>query len=143
VRERCARHAATLRRALTDRPQDAGGLLAELEPALRAAKARGVAMEVQVVGDPGRSTPEVAGATLAAVDAVLSALPPHPVVLTVLASGDYVELFVTFDQAPGAAPGVAGLRRTVPPAARWRAAVDIDDTGVGCLEVRWRKAAPA
>ncbi len=143
VRQRCARHAATLRRALTDRPQDAGGLLAELEPALRAARARGVAMEVQVVGDPGRSTPEVAGATLAAVDAVLSALPPHPVVLTVLASGDYVELFVTFDRAPGAAPDVAELRRTVPAAARWRAAVDIDDTGVGCLEVRWRKAVPA
>lgn len=32
VQERCARHAAALRRALADRPQDVGGLLAELQP---------------------------------------------------------------------------------------------------------------
>jgi hypothetical protein len=143
VRERCARHAATLRRALADRPQDVGGLLAELEPALRAARGRGMPTEIQVVGDPGRPAPEVAAATRAAVYAVLSAIPPHPVLLTVLASGSEVELYVTFDRAPGAAPDVAGLRHTVPAAARWRAAVDIDDEGSGCLEVRWRKAAPA
>jgi hypothetical protein len=143
VQELCARHAATLRRALADRPQDAGGLLAELEPALHAARARGMPTEIQVVGDPGRPEPAVAGATLAAVDAVLNAIPPHPVLLTVLASGDYVELYVTFDRAPGAAPDVTGLRGTVPPAARWRATLDIDDAGTGCLEVRWRKAVPA
>ncbi len=143
VRERCARHAATLRRALTDRPQDPGGLLAELGPALRAARARGMPAEIQVVGDPGRPAPEVAVATLAAVRAVLNAIPPHPVLLTVLASGSEVELYLTFDRAPGAAPDVTGLRHTVPAAARWRAAVDIDKEGSGCLEVRWRKEAPA
>ena len=96
VRERCARHAATLRRALIDRPQDAGGLLAELEPALTAARARGLWVEVQVVGDPAAPIPEVAAATLAAVDWVLSALPAQQVTLTVLASGDAVELYLTF-----------------------------------------------
>ncbi len=142
VREQCARHAATLRRALADRPQDAGGLLAELEPALRAARARGMPAEVQVVGDPGRPAPEVAGATLAAVDAVLTAIPPHPVLLTVLASGDDVELYVTFDRAPGAAPDVTAMRAGLPATARWAAVLDIDDAGSGCLEVRWRKAVP-
>jgi signal transduction histidine kinase len=143
VRERCARHAATLRSALADRPRKAGGVLAELEPALRAAKARGLPVEVQVVGEPGLLMREVAGATLAAVDAIMSALPPHPVTLTVLASGDDVELYVTFDRPPRATLDVAGLRLTVPATAHWHAAVDVDDTGAGCLEVRWWKAVPA
>jgi hypothetical protein len=141
VRERCAAHAATLRRALVDRVQNAGWLLAELEPALRGARARGLPVDVQVVGDPGRPMWEVASATLAAVDGVLSALPPHPVTLTVLASGNEVELYVTFSAAPDAAPDLTRLARQVPAATRWRAAVDIDDTGAGCLEIRWHKAA--
>jgi len=141
VRERCARHASTLRRALADRPRKAGGVLAELEPALRAAQARGLPVEVQVVGDPGRPIREVAGATLAAVDGVMSALPPHPVMLTVLASDDDVELYVTFDRPPSATPDVAELRKKVPATAHWQATVDVDDTGSGCLEVRWGKAA--
>jgi signal transduction histidine kinase len=143
VRTRCARLAATLRRALADGPRTADGILAELEPALRAARARGLPVEVQVVGDPGRSPPEVAGATLAAVDGVMSALPPHPVMLTVLASGDDVELYVTFDRLLRVAPDVAELRLTVPAMARWRSTVEVDDSGSGCLEVRWRNAVPA
>lgn len=141
VRARCARLGATLRRALADRARSAGGLLAELEPALRAARARGLPVDVRVVGDPGRPTWEVAAATLAAVGGVMSALPPHPVTLTVLASGSDVELFVTFDRPPRPAPEVAGLRQHVPGEARWRARVDVDHTGAGCLEVRWRQAA--
>jgi len=143
VRERCARHAATLRRALADRPRKAGEVLAELEPALTAARARGLPVEVQVVGDPGRPMREVAGATLAAVDGVMSALPPQPVTLTVLASGDDVELYMTFDVPPLATVDIAQLRLAVPASAHWHAAVDIDDTGAGCLEVRWWKAVPA
>lgn len=143
VRERCARHAATLRHALTDRARSGGGLLAELEPALRAAKARGLLVKVQVVGEPGNPVQEVAAAALAAVDGVMSALPPHPVTLTVLASGADVELYVTFDRPPQPTPDVAELRRTVPATAHWQAAVDVDDTGAGCLEVRWWKAVPA
>jgi len=42
VQDQCARHAATLRRALTDRAGDAEGLLAGLDPALHAARARGL-----------------------------------------------------------------------------------------------------
>jgi hypothetical protein len=141
VRSRCAWHAATLRRALVDRARHGGGLLAELDPALYAARARGLPVEVQVVGDPGRPTPEVAAATLAVVDGVMSALPPHPVTLTILASGDDVELYVSFDRPPQATPDVIELRRRVPPAARWRATVDVGDTGAGCLEVRWKAAA--
>jgi hypothetical protein len=141
VRERCARHAATLRRALVDRVQNAGWLLAELEPALRSARARGLPVDVQVVGDPGRPMWEVASATLAAVDGVLSALRPHPVTLTILASGNEVELYVTFSAAPKVTPDMTGLARQVPAATRWCATIDVDDTGAGCLEVRWHKAA--
>jgi hypothetical protein len=140
VRERCGRYAATLRRALTDRAQGAGGaggLLSALEPALHSAAVRGLPTEIRVVGDPGRPSREVAGATLAAVDGVMRALPPHAVTLTVLASGDEVELYVTFDQPPHAGPDMTELTSGVSAAARWSAAVDVDDSGAGCLEVRW------
>jgi hypothetical protein len=143
VRERCGRYAATLRRVLTDREHGAGGLLSELEPALHSAAVRGLPTEIRVVGDPGRPSREVAGATLAAVDGVMRALPPHAVTLTVLASGDEVELYVTFDQPPQAGPDVTELTSEVSAAARWSAAVDVDDSGAGCLEVRWRNLAAA
>jgi hypothetical protein len=143
VRERCARHTATLRHALTDRTQSGGGLLAELEPALGAARARGHLVKVQVVGDPGNPVREVADAALAAVDGVMSALPPNPVTLTVLESGQEVELYVTFDGPLLAIPDVAELRRKVPAKESWRAAVDVDEAGAGHLEVRWRKTVPA
>jgi hypothetical protein len=139
VRERCARHAAALRRALAGRAPQAAGLLAELQPALSAAQARGLPLEIQVLGDPGQPGREVADATLAAVDGVFRALPPHPVTLTVLASGPDVELYVAFAHPPRGAPEVSGLICSVPAAAGWRAAVDVDETGAGCLEVRWRK----
>jgi hypothetical protein len=114
-----------------------------MEPALRAARARGLMVKVQVVGDPGKPMREVADTTVAAVDGVMSALPPHPVTLTVLDSGEEVELYVTFDGPLRAIPDVAGLGRTVPAAERWHATVDIDGAGAGHLEVRWRKTAPA
>jgi hypothetical protein len=102
VRERCARHAAALRHSLTGPAAEAGGLVAGLGPALRAAEARGLLVNVQVIGDPGVPPPDVAHAVLAAVDAVLGALPPHQVVLTVLASGEEAELYLTFSEpAPG------------------------------------------
>jgi hypothetical protein len=61
--------------------------------------------------------------------------------LSVLASEDDVELYVSFDRPPQTTPDVIELRRGVPAIARWRATVDIGDTGAGCLEVRWWKAA--
>jgi hypothetical protein len=142
VRDRCARHAADLRRVLADQSR-AAGLLAELEPALRSAAARGLPVEVQVVGEPLRPVPEVAAAALAAVGSTLSALPPHPVLLTVLAAGDDVELYVAFDRPPPTAPDLSTLGRRVPAAARWSTALDVSDAGPGCLEVRWRNARPA
>jgi len=141
VRQRCARHAAEIRRALADHPRSGAELLAELEPALRCAAARGLPVEVQVVGDPVRPGPEVAAAALAAVDSVLSVLPPHPVMLTVLGAGDGVELYVTFDRPPPAAPDLAALQQRVPARARWSAMFDVNEAGAGCLEVRWRDAA--
>jgi hypothetical protein len=142
VRERCARHAADLRRVLADQSR-AAGLLAELEPALHSAAARGLPVEVQVVGEPWCPAPEVAAAVLAAVDAVLGALPPHPVLLTILATGDDVELYVAFDRPPPTAPDLTALRRRVPAAAQWSAVLDVKDAGPGCLEVRWRNAVSA
>jgi hypothetical protein len=141
VRERCARHAAALRRALADQAHAGSGLLAGLEPALLAAQARGVPVEVQVVGDPGQPGPEVSRAALAVVDGLLAALPPHPVLLTVLASGSETELYVTFDRPPRVTPDPGALGRALPAVARWQATVDVSDTGAGCLEVRWRNAA--
>jgi hypothetical protein len=146
VRSRCAEHAATLRRALADRAPQAGGLVAGLEPVLAAARERDVPAEVQVIGDPGGPAGDVLRATVAAVDLVLRALPPQPVMLTVLVSGDEAELYLTFGQPP-AADGVTGLVRALAglgdavPA--WRAMLEADGTGPGCLEVGWRTAVTA
>jgi hypothetical protein len=108
VRRQCAHHAVTLRRALADRSQRASGLLAGLEPALRAARVRDVHVEIQVIGDPAPPIEAVAQAALAAVDGVLSTLSPQWAILTVLGSGDEVELYLTFDRAPQGRYDMAG-----------------------------------
>ena len=141
VRERCARHAAVLRHSLTDRAP-AGALVAGLQPALQAASARGLLVNVQVIGDPGTPAPEVAHAVLATVDAVISALAPHQVMLTVLASGGDVELYLTFSEPLRVSPDVARFGRDVSAAACWHATVTAEETGTGCLEISWRKAVP-
>jgi hypothetical protein len=139
VRERCARQAAALRHSLTGRAAGPGDLVVGLEPALRAANARGLLVNVQAIGDPGNPSPRVGRAVLAAVDAVLGALPPHQVTLTVLASGDDVEMYLTFGEPLRATPDVARFGRDVPAAARWHAAVTAEQAGTGCLEISWRK----
>jgi hypothetical protein len=130
-----------LRRALVDGAQQPGGLLAGLEPALAAARDRGLPMEVQVIGDPGSPGREIVGATRAAIDGVISVLPPHPVMLTVLATQQDVELYLTFERRPLGRLDVTSLRRPLPESVGWRAVVDVDETGAGCLEIRWRNAA--
>ena len=140
VREECGRHAAVLRHSLGGGGEDAGELVSVLKPALRAAAARELPVSVQLIGDPGTPQPLVARAILAALDAVLSVLPPHQVVLTVLASGDDVELYLTFGAPPEAVPDLARLGRDVPAAAGWHASVSATETGGGCLEAGWRKA---
>jgi hypothetical protein len=142
VRERCARHAAVLRHSLTDRAPSADALVAGLQPALQAASARGLLVNVQVIGDPGIPAPEVAHAVLAAVDAVISVLPSHQVMLTVLASSGDVELYLTFSEPLRVSPDVARFGRDVSAAACWHATVTADETGTGCLEISWRRAAP-
>jgi hypothetical protein len=144
VRRRCAEHAATLRRALVDRAQS--GLLDGLEPVLAAARARNVVVEVQAIEDPGRPSEDVMEATGAALGRVLRALPPQPVILTVLRSGDEAEMFVIFERTPALDVGelvrdVAGRGSAVPAAAAWRAVLEAEDGGPGCLEVRWRVGA--
>ena len=142
LRERCARHAATLRRSLAGRARTAGGgALPGLEVVLRAASARGLLVDVQVLGDPGDPVPGVPAATLAVVDGVIGALPPHQVMLTVLAAADDVELYVVFSESPRTALDLDWAGRDVPAAARWRAVVNVDEAGAGWLEVCWRKAA--
>jgi hypothetical protein len=141
VRARCARHAAALRHSLTDSLPGGGGLLARLEPALRIASARGLLVKVQAIGDPGVPPPGVARAILAAVDAVLGELPPHQVMLTVLACGDGGELYLTFDERLRVTPDVASAGRDVSAAAHWHATLTLEESGTGCLEINWRKAA--
>jgi hypothetical protein len=93
VRDSCARHAAALRHSLTGRPPGASGLAAALEAALEtalsAARERGLLVEVQLIGDPGTPPPRLARAVQATVDAVLGALPPQQVTLTVLADSGH------------------------------------------------------
>jgi hypothetical protein len=139
VREKCARHAAVLRHSLTEDVPGAGEPVAWLEPALRAAAARGMPVTVQMIGDPGPVQPPVARAVLATMDAVISALPPHQVTLTVLASGDDVELYLSFGAPLRPAPDLTRFGRDLPAAARWHASVSATETGGGCLEVSWRK----
>jgi hypothetical protein len=143
VRRRCAAHAASLRGALVGRAPRAGGLAAGLEPVLSAARVRGVPVEVQVIGDPGEPGWDVTRGTLAAVDEVLRALPSQPVTLTVMAAGDDVELYLTFGRPPAGECEVAGHGRAVPAERAWRAALEVEDTGQGWLEVCWRRAVPA
>jgi hypothetical protein len=133
VRERCAWHAAVLRHSLTGRAPD----VSELAPALQAAAARGLLVEVQVIGDPGTLPPEVARAAAASVDAVLGALAPHQVLLTVVAGADEVEMYLTFSEPLRTVPDLSGMARDVPAAARWHASLD-----AGCLEIGWRKGHP-
>jgi len=140
VRDRCARLATSFRQSLMEGFRGAEqGLVAELEPVLRAASARGLLVDVQTIGDHGSPGPEVSAAALAAIDSVLAALPPQPVTLTVLASADDVVLYLTFLQPPRRAPDAALAGRRVPPSAQWHAGIDLDDSGAGCLEVSWRK----
>jgi hypothetical protein len=139
VREECARHAAVLRHSLTGGTAGGGDLVTRLEQVLRAASGRELAAPVQVIGDPGTPQPPVARAVLAAVDAVISPLPPHQVMLTVLASGDDVELYLAFSATLRSPPDLTRLALDVPASARWRALVSTTETGGGCLEVAWQK----
>jgi hypothetical protein len=138
VREQCARHAAVLRDALTD-GAPGGQLLATLQPTLRAAGARGLPVTVQLIGDPGTPPPPVGRAVLATVDAVLGALPPHQAVLTVLADGDDVELYLNFSAPLRTTPDLTRAGNDVPAGARWQAALNVTETGAGFLEISWRK----
>lgn len=143
VREQCARHAAVLRDSLNHSPSagavGAGDLAAVLEPALAAARGRGLPVTVQVIGDPGTPRPQVARAVLATLDAALSALPPHQVLLTVLAPGNDVELYLTYGAPLRAALDVTRFGLDLPAAVRWHAGVAPTEAGGGCLEVSWRK----
>jgi hypothetical protein len=140
VRDRCARLASTFRRSLADGLRGTEQqLVAELEPALRTASARGLLVDIQTIGDHGMPGPEVSAAALAAIDSMLETLPPQPVTLTVLASDEDVALYLAFSQPPGRLPDPARAGQSVPPSARWHASIDMDDSGAGCLEVSWRK----
>jgi hypothetical protein len=140
VRDRCARLGTTLRQSLTDgfRAREQG-LVGALEPALRAASARGLLVDVQTIGDHGAPEPAVSAAALAAIDSVLATLPPQPVTLTVLGSADDVAVYLTFIQPPRHTPDAALTPQSVPTSAHWHAGLDLDDSGAGCLEVSWRK----
>ena len=141
VRDRCARHAAVLRHALTGGAPDAGDLAGGLEPALETARERGLLVTVQLVGDPGPAPPGLARAVLATVGAVLASLPPQQVTLTVLGVGDDVELYLAFDAPPLNGPDLTRLPEAneLPAAARWRATVNAAEPGGGYLEISWRK----
>jgi hypothetical protein len=138
VRDRCARHAIMLRRSLIDSAQQAG-LESGLEPALRAAGARGILVDVQRIGEPPAPVPAVATAIIATVDSLLGQLPPQPVTLTIVAQDDDAELYLSFREPPSSVPDLEPAQRDVPARAGWRCSLEIDENGAGCLEVNWRK----
>ena len=138
VREQCARHARALRNSLTGPAPEAGGLVAALGPALRAAEARGLPVNVQVIGDPGVPSPDVARAVLATVDGVLGVLAPAQAMLTVIAPGEGVELYLTFGGPLPAGIDVARYGRDLPAAAGWHAAATAQEAGPSCVEISWR-----
>jgi len=142
VRERCAQHAAALRHSLTDRALRADGLLSSLEPVLNAASAQGLLVDVQRIGDPGFTPRAVSQAIGATVRAVFEALPPRQVLLTILASGGDVELYVTFDEPLRGPLDVTLFGHEVPGEACWHATIGGEETGAGYLQISWRKAVP-
>jgi hypothetical protein len=76
---------------------------------------------------------------LATVDAVLRALPPDQATLTVLASGDDVEIYLTFGAPLRATPDLTQFGVNLPAAVRWHAALRTTATDGGYLEVSWRR----
>ncbi|HEY6493849.1 MAG TPA: hypothetical protein VIZ43_11275 [Trebonia sp.] len=138
VAEYCAGHAAVLRLALTE-GAPGGELMARLGQVLRAPGAASRPVTVRLIGDPGTPPPAVVRAVVATVGAVLGALPPQQAVLTVLAAGDDIELYLTFDSPLRSAPDLGRLERDVPAGAGWRAALSETETGGGFLEISWRK----
>jgi len=138
VAKQCAHHAAVLRQALTE-GAPGGELMARLEQALRTAAARQLTVSVQLIGDPGTPQPPVVRAVLGIVDAVLGALAPQQAVLTVLAAGDDIELYLTFGSPPRDIPDLTRFGRDLPAAAHWRASVSVTETDGGFLELSWRK----
>ena len=139
VAEQSALHAAILRDSLTARAAGAGELAATLAPALRAARERGLPVTEQLIGDPGIPPPRAARAVLAMLQAVLSELPARQVILTVLASGDDVELYLTFEAPLRSLPDLNRFQPDLPVSAHWHAALVAAEASGGCLEVRWRK----
>jgi hypothetical protein len=137
VAQECARHAAALRHSLTDGAPAAGTLEAALEPSLRSARARGLLVSVQAIGKVATPPPAVAAAILATVNAMLGALAPHHVVLTLIGSGDGGEAYLTFDASPPGMPGLARFGADLPAAVGWHAAVIATEGGGGCLELAW------
>jgi hypothetical protein len=66
-------------------------------------------------------------------------IPPCQVMLTVLASGGEVELYLTFSAPLRSVPDLTPCGLDVPAAARWHASVSTTEAGGGYLEVSWRK----
>jgi hypothetical protein len=139
VKDLCARHATLLRHSLTARTYGEGDLVAGLEPTLRSARERGLLVSVQPIGDTGTPTAAVLLAVRDTVGAVLSALPPHQATLTVLASDEDVELYLTFTAPLRSLPDVTRAGLDLPAAVRWHATLDATEAGGGFLEISWRK----
>ena len=59
-----------------------------------------------------------------------------------LASGGEVELYLTFSAPMRVIPDVALFGQDVPATAHWRATVTAEPAGTGCLEISWRKGMP-
>jgi hypothetical protein len=143
VRTRCGIQAAALRRALVNSRTARDPMLSEIRALLDEAGRTGVAVDLQLLGSTGDTSPEVRAATRRILDAVLAQLPPQRARLTMLAGPSQTELFLTFRIAPAHREAVLAAAAAHGGPDGWRAAVsladDDDPTTDGYLEIRWSR----
>ncbi|MCK9900698.1 histidine kinase [Parafrankia colletiae] len=130
VRDRCARHAAAIRRTLVS---GAAGALGELAPAVVGARAHGLEVEVRVVGEPRHIPPAVCERLAEVLPGMLwdaSAAGAGGAVLTLIGEPAGGQLFLTYRTAArpaGPAPADAEILTI---------STDVEDNQA-CVEIAW------
>ncbi|MEX5634663.1 sensor histidine kinase [Parafrankia sp. FMc2] len=143
VRDRCARHAAAIRRTLVLGAAGAAGALGELAPAVVGARAHGLEVEVRVVGEPRHIPPAVYERLAEVLPGMLwdaSAAGTGGAVLTLIGEPAGGQLFLTYRAAvcpAGTAPAphlAAGGE--VGHAEILTISTDVEDNQT-CVEIAW------
>jgi hypothetical protein len=137
VRQRCAACATRLRRILRD-GHGTDDLLGGLEPAVRAAEARGVAVVTQVAGRIDGPPEPARHEVVREVSRVLGRVADGCALLTLTGDADSGSAFVSFTEssAPTSAPDVGG-RPSASTNPGWVEVDEDSDNDDVSVEVRW------